>query len=547
MPRKILLLVVAEVLILAFAYLRLSHHIAGAYGFPLDDSWIYAQFARNISQGSGIVYNPGQHVSPTGILYALLLGAMYRIWVAPILDAAVLGLLLHAGAAVLIYCSARQMSLDETAATLCALAFAAIPRLMWAALSGMEIPLYVFLVCLGLYWHMRYRWHDGWKAYLTTLSFALATLARPECGAFLVASVADRLISSRRFDVEKGGVVRYAGTIPLHAAVFGAVLLPAVIFNISATGLPLPPAFYAKTVRMPHASELQVLKAGLSNVIPYLSQAATASIQDNWVLFVGLLCGIVIAFRWSSKAARSGMRMLPMAFVIVPVATALLARKGTGKSQLTFQTGRYSDYLVPMLVLLAVAGVVGFKRMLERRHAGASMTRLVVPLFALAAGAVFVVNHCEMANSYAWQVQNINAMQVMLGKWAARLPEGTVLAVNDAGAIPFFSHKRIIDTVGVVNPEVFPYLRKYRRKEDGLLEYLASLKPDYVVIFPSWYSELAARDDILQPIKSIRLRHNVVCGGREMIVYRPDWKKAASTSGTRDTSLKPGCDMLRGS
>jgi hypothetical protein len=128
---------------------------------------------------------------------------------------------------------------------------------------------------------------------------------------------------------------------------------------------------------------------------------------------------------------------------------------------------------------------------------------------------------------FAWQVQNINSMQVAIGKWAAGLPENTVLAINDAGAIPFFSHKRIIDTEGVVNPEVLPYLKKYSPKrggkQRGLLEYLEERKPDYVIIFPNWYSRIAARKDILRPVKTITLKHNIVCGGKTMIVYRPTW------------------------
>ena len=36
---------------------------AGTYGFPLDDSWIHAQFARNLALGNGFSYNPGVPVS----------------------------------------------------------------------------------------------------------------------------------------------------------------------------------------------------------------------------------------------------------------------------------------------------------------------------------------------------------------------------------------------------------------------------------------------------------------------------------------------------
>ncbi len=213
-----------------------------------------------------------------------------------------------------------------------------------------------------------------------------------------------------------------------------------------------------------------------------------------------------------------------------------------GKNQLLFQTGRYSAYLIPMFVLIAIMGIVWLRGWVSGRYPRLALrlgkrlvpvSALVMPAFVLGAAVFFCLGHRAMAERYAWQVQNINAMQVELGKWAAALPRNTVLAVNDAGAIPFFSRKQIIDTVGVVNPEVLGYLKKYPPKrggrDRGLLEYLEMRKPDYVIIFPSWYKRLSARTDILCPIKSITLAHNVVCGGggvqgRTMVVYRPVWK-----------------------
>jgi hypothetical protein len=237
MPRRLFLLLAAEVALLTGGYLWASHRIAHGFGFPLDDSWIYAVFARNLAEGRGLVYNPGQAISPTGILQGLMLGALYKIAVAPVVMAVISGALLHLGAAILVYKTARRLELGEGVSAVCAIAFAAVPRLIWGVMSGMEVPLYVFLVCLGLYWQVRYRWYDGPRAYLCTSAFAFAALARPECGAFLVPSIVERLVSSRRFDPDKGGIAACARTIPVHLLVFAAILGPAIAFNLWATVL----------------------------------------------------------------------------------------------------------------------------------------------------------------------------------------------------------------------------------------------------------------------------------------------------------------------
>src|SRR5439155_919435 len=85
------LVVVAAVLPLSLYLLR-EHAIAGAVGFPLDDSWIHLQFARNLAEGAGFAYNPGVPVAgSTAPLWTLLLGAAVRVGGARLLVAKLLG------------------------------------------------------------------------------------------------------------------------------------------------------------------------------------------------------------------------------------------------------------------------------------------------------------------------------------------------------------------------------------------------------------------------------------------------------------------------
>src|SRR5438105_13548044 len=56
--RADLLVVAAALLPLALFIVR-ERQVAGAPGFPLDDSWIHLHFARNLAAGAGFSYNPG--------------------------------------------------------------------------------------------------------------------------------------------------------------------------------------------------------------------------------------------------------------------------------------------------------------------------------------------------------------------------------------------------------------------------------------------------------------------------------------------------------
>jgi len=115
-------------------------------------------------------------------------------------------------------------------------------------------------------------------------------------------------------------------------------------------------------------------------------------------------------------------------------------------------------------------------------------------------------------------VQNINAMQVHLGRWVdANLPRAATLAVNDVGAIAYFSRRPVLDLMGLVTPEIRPYRRE---GEPGVLRFIAERCPDVVIVFPSWFPGVAARADLFIPVYRVRLEHNEVAGAPEMVVYR---------------------------
>ncbi len=65
-------------------FLWKTRQIAGSIGvgaFPLDDSWIHMQFARNLAEGRGFAYNPGVPVSgSTAPLWTLALGGAFTVF-----------------------------------------------------------------------------------------------------------------------------------------------------------------------------------------------------------------------------------------------------------------------------------------------------------------------------------------------------------------------------------------------------------------------------------------------------------------------------------
>jgi hypothetical protein len=130
-----------------------------------------------------------------------------------------------------------------------------------------------------------------------------------------------------------------------------------------------------------------------------------------------------------------------------------------------------------------------------------------------------------MARLYAQNVDNINEMHVALGRWAAEhTPPDAVLALNDIGAITYISERPVVDLAGLVTPDVVPLLRAPDR-DARLAEFMAERAVQYVIIFPDWFPDLAARSDLLEPLYQVRLERNTICGGQTMVVYRAHWQR----------------------
>jgi hypothetical protein len=202
-------------------------------------------------------------------------------------------------------------------------------------------------------------------------------------------------------------------------------------------------------------------------------------------------------------------------------------------SVLNFASFRFAlPFTVFFFILMALLG--GARFFTERPTGKKIAYALLIAGVILQAG--FLVSRGQFS---ALSVKNITEMQVHLGKWVSRnVPQGSLLATNDVGAIKFFGGRECLDLEGLVSPQIIPY--KIMGRESRIV-YLNRHRPDYFVIFPLWYPEvytyLGLRENVLYEAK---LEDNVACGGAVMKVSTPDWRLFESTfQNTGILDIKP--------
>ena len=133
----------------------------------------------------------------------------------------------------------------------------------------------------------------------------------------------------------------------------------------------------------------------------------------------------------------------------------------------------FGRYLVPALPAWILCGVQGLRMLEEGEGLRRRPPRWVAIGIAGAAVAWQLAGLAQHAGEYAHYTRYYHDRQERAGRWLAEhTPKSAVIATHDVGAIAYYSHRRILDMWGLVDPEVIPHLGRpdYER-------YLGTLLP----------------------------------------------------------------------
>ncbi len=473
--------------------------LGGDGGFVLDDSWIHLAFAANLAAGEGLALNPGELVTgSTAPLWTALVSLLLLLPGSPVWWVKAAGVALHLAGVDALYRLGRELELTPALAALAAGLTLSTGWLVWAALSGLEIPLFVVLSLWGVLLHLRERRRPG-PAPRSLLVLAAAALARPEGVLLLALALADGLL----------------GGVPIRRLLRGAglaaiVLVPVAAFNLAVGGSPLPTTFYAK------AGESRDWLPGLHHLYSILGIFFRAQPFSVLLAAAGAL---ELARRWRTARDRG---LLPALWLFaLPLAYATLSPRG----QLV--AGNFGRYFFPLFPFLALLAVLALAPLVARLGASwrSPQRRLAAALGVLLLLTPTLLSLARGAGRYFQNVANVEASDVAVARWLApRLPAEAVLAVNDVGALSHLLPNRVVDLAGIGNPELGGYLRRAASREEGILRFLAEHRPDYLVVFPSWFPELVATSGFA-PRYRVEIPDNITMGGDELVVYATPWTR----------------------
>jgi hypothetical protein len=505
----------------------------GHLSMPLDDAYIFFQYAKRVAQGAPFTYQAGEGVSggATSLLTVLVDGVGYLIgFRGAIMSifALLLGTACFAWAAHSSYVLGRRLA-PRVPWVAPGLLLATGP-LGWGFMSGMDLPLYV---ALALAFAASWPEAGAPPSRRTYVLGALLALARPDALFLLVPALLFGLIAHR----SKGWII-----------VLAAVCVP-YLFYLLTTGSPMPSSMNVKSViGLPGATFSEWMAGGLSYLEIVLkgifgatlvrdAQGVAANDGSGVGFFVPPLAMLFLVTGLLPLAWMEGRRKQPGPALLL-AAWALLCMLAVS---FTVPRGwHWYRYLIPIYAFLIPGVAAGIDRaggwvesMVEglRPPDGARLIGTFLILLSLPGAAYFLM-------AYGRNCSDIYFQHIQL---AERFRESKpvkprLLGLHDAGALTYFSGVPTLDMEGLVSRE---FTKTARLGSAGIWEAIerlpATRRPDVLAVYPSWFDPA-----FLAPHRQVfsqRLFRPSISAGNPLNVYLADWSLAGRGNAPKDSAV----------
>lgn len=460
--------------VLPYYYISYAFSVNQFYSFPLDDPWIHLTFAKNLAEYGSFSYFKNEVVTAgsTSPIYTMILAAGFLITKNEMWLSYIIGIIFFALSVYYFYkLSGDVFPRENWLAIATALLLVMDKWLNLITATGMETTLYIFLLVACFYYYRR----RNAVGFAVTLGLAFWT--RPDAVAFIGAIAADYFLQyylKQRAPKQNPDIVLFdKKELVKIAAIFGVIVGAYFAMNMAIAGSLLPNTYGAKLAY--YSPEFRSRTDFLNGEVwLYFTESAYL------LLFIPFLFGVFRIFTDSFKLKYNNL--IPALLFIV-----LLIFIYWYKLPYAHRFGRYLMPVFPFYILLAVYGGREFFRWLGNFMGDKKLVNALNIILLGATIFYFGAEYDRNKVTYQEQSRHIYIRQVEAAKWLNKnTPEGSVIATHDVGAIAYYSNRKVVDVVGLINPE---FIVKLNTKEfvGFVEEQIRKQNVSYLAFLQEWF------------------------------------------------------------
>lgn len=406
-----------------------------------DDAYITYRYARNIASGRGFSYNVGESVlGTTTPLYTLLLAGFSLIWPdLPLLSHAI-GVLAWVLCIPVLYGigqAGRSKTVGMAAAALIAV------NALFLNVLGMETMLYVLLALSTFYLYLKER--PSWAALCAGLTFLVRWDGILVVGVFLFAEL-----------------LKHKKTFLRASLVCTSIIVPWLVYSYVTFGSIFPNSFFAKVGQGWNQGLGGAEFGSFTRGLWLLAKSAYAENQLFILFPMFAAFGVFSVFR--NRVQWWPLLLWTVTYLFGYVVLGVLP------------FGWYYPPLMPAFVLLTAEGIetvtefvslrLGFR---ERR----GVFTVLLCVLCLTPNVDWLVKHQRT------EMDAHSLTYTRVGEWLQHhTPPDSSVALIEIGIIGFYSDRTVIDTMGLVSPEMVGHLESWVQTLQFAINYYW---PDYVV------------------------------------------------------------------
>lgn len=215
---------------------------------------------------------------------------------------------------------------------------------------------------------------------------------------------------------------------------------------------------------------------------------------------------ILIFYRRDEELKKS--RPLTFIFILVVILHIQYAKLGS--------LMRYEMYIIVFGILINSISILKYIKGRDKR------VRVPIILFFCLAIILFSTSTYKAASDVPAAATNIYQMQYQMSRFTDRYYRGGVIALNDIGAVNFYSDIKCVDLWGLANKKVGDLRRKREYNTEKIFEICKDENTVIAIIFESWYEKYGGVPKSWLSAGKWTIPNNITCGADSVTFYATD-------------------------